>query len=727
MKHYSQRKRVLIATSLSVLFLSACMFSAGAAAVVTGELKKWHSVTVTFDGPTASESDTTTFLNNRLNVTFTNGSKSYIVPGFFAADGNAAISGAASGSKWRVHFCPDATGTWTYAASFRTGTNIAIDPSATAGTADATIDGATGTFDIAATDKVGPDLRGKGMLKYVNKHYLQFAETGEYFIKGGCNSPDNFFAYADFDNTPASHSYTPHTTDWSAGDSLWNNKGKGILGAINYLSSVGLNSQCVRVFNRPGATGDVFPYVDSGSAPWTNTAALEKFDCSKLDQWEIVFEQMTKKGLLINMSMAQPGNSSYFEFAEGLMSSTDPFALSRKLFYREMVARFSSHCALTWNIIEATDQNNMFSPDQTMSLSGQQMLNFGAYIHSIDPYQHPVVCGTDVGNNNPLYIPVLSGDTSGSINGISIVNDQHEAYQYPGFYWQQKSVKPYICFQDQVLSGVNLDSASDTTIAIWRIDVLWPQILNGGSGVEFNVKNQGRAMENFRDYDKLWNQVAIAPRFMATMPLYSFFPNNSLISGETRYPYMQQGVDSLFVVRIYSDKAKYFNMMDTTKIKPGMTFKIKWFNPRTGQYVSGGTVDSVTVSDVPQEAYRTAYGLPPGVTDWSQMLFKSNDWICVVRNAKYPNGVVRGIANNKKSSLLHITGSRIFFSASANEHVTLDLYAVNGAKVETVFDGIMGSGSHTVSLEPRHLATGLYFVVLKQGGKQYREPFVKIK
>jgi hypothetical protein len=725
MKHSLLFKKTLFSPSITILILLLCVFSVGAAGVVTGELKKWHTVTVTFDGPAASESDTTTFLNNRLNVTFTNGSKSYIVPGFFTADGNAAVSGAASGSKWRVHFCPDATGTWTYTASFRTGTNVAIDPSATAGTADATIDGANGTFNIGATDKTGPDFRGKGMLQYVGKHYLQFAETGEYFIKGGCNSPDNFFAYADFDNTTASHSYASHTTDWSAGDSLWNGKGKGILGAINYLSSVGLNSQCVRVLNRPGETGDVFPYVDSGSAPWNNPAVLKTLDCSKLDQWEIVFEHMTKKGLLINMSMAQPGNSSSFEFAEGLMSSTDPFAQTRKLFYREMIARFSHHCAVTWNIIEATDPSNYYNSDQTKSVSGQQMINFGAYIHALDPYQHPVACGTETYTWNPIYLPVLSGDTAGNINCVSVINDMHEAMLYPTFYWGQRAAKPYICFQDQVLYGV--DSVTDTAIAVWRIDVLWPHLLAGGSGVEFSIKNQGRAMENFKDYEKLWNQVAIAQRFMAAMSINLMVPGNKITSGETRYPYMRLGIDSFFVVRIYSDKAKYFNMSDTTTIKPGTTFKIKWFNPRTGLYTAGGTVDSFTVSDVPIEAYRTAYGFPPGVTDWTQMLFKSNDWICVVNNSNYASGVVHGLVNNKTSSVLRIVGSRIFFTARANEHVTLALYAVNGAKVETVFDGIMGSESHTVSLEPKRLATGIYFVVLNQGGKQYREPFVKIK
>ena len=42
-------------------------------AVVSGELKKWHTVTIDFDGPTHSETDVgpNPFLDYRLQVAFT--------------------------------------------------------------------------------------------------------------------------------------------------------------------------------------------------------------------------------------------------------------------------------------------------------------------------------------------------------------------------------------------------------------------------------------------------------------------------------------------------------------------------------------------------------------------------------------------------------------------------------------------------------------------------------
>ncbi|MEM0926736.1 MAG: PA14 domain-containing protein, partial [Planctomycetota bacterium] len=80
--------------------------------VVSGELKKWHKVTVTFDGPETSETASSNpFMNYRLDVTFTHSEsgKTYVVPGYFAADGDAANTSASSGNKWRVHFAPSET------------------------------------------------------------------------------------------------------------------------------------------------------------------------------------------------------------------------------------------------------------------------------------------------------------------------------------------------------------------------------------------------------------------------------------------------------------------------------------------------------------------------------------------------------------------------------------------------------------------------------------------
>ncbi|HMB62091.1 MAG TPA: DUF5060 domain-containing protein, partial [Eudoraea sp.] len=157
----------LLRTPLSAALLLS-FYGLFSQSTVSGEQRKWHTVTVMFDGPNTGENNATNpFLDYRLNVTFSGpGGSTYIVPGYYAADGNAANTSAASGNKWAVKFTPDKTGQWTYTASFRTGSNVAVslDPNAGSPTS---FNGASGSFTINSTNKINPDNRAKGRLNYV--------------------------------------------------------------------------------------------------------------------------------------------------------------------------------------------------------------------------------------------------------------------------------------------------------------------------------------------------------------------------------------------------------------------------------------------------------------------------------------------------------------------------------------------------------------------------------
>jgi len=160
MKHY---RLILIIAMCSVLAAETCVFAASDKCEVSGELKKWHKVTLTFTGPETGEAaQPNPFRDYRLSVTFIKGQKQYIIPGYYAADGTAAETSAKTGNKWRVHFVPDETGSWTYAVSFRTGPDIALMSDPKAGS-PAAFDGVTGTLEISASDKTGRDHRAKGL------------------------------------------------------------------------------------------------------------------------------------------------------------------------------------------------------------------------------------------------------------------------------------------------------------------------------------------------------------------------------------------------------------------------------------------------------------------------------------------------------------------------------------------------------------------------------------
>ncbi len=345
---------------------------------ISGELRQWHKINVDMAGPFAHEQDNTPnpFTDYRFDVTFTHADgASLTVPGYFAADGDAGNSGAQSGTVWRAHFAPPATGEWSYRVSFKTGEGAALSETAVSETAvsetavseTATnkalmpFDAVSGSFEVAATDKVAPDLRAKGQLRYVGKRYLQFAGTKQYFLKVGADAPETLLAYKDFDNTVAGNkkkaplkSWSAHVKDWRTGDPTWQNgKGKGLIGAINYLSGKGCNAFSFLTYNAGGDGDNVWPFIHRDDKL--------HYDCSKLDQWATVLEHGTSKGMYLHFKMQETENDDHTKRAENqtfVPTCLDGGNLGpqRRLYCRELVARFAHNLALNWNLGEENTQ-----------------------------------------------------------------------------------------------------------------------------------------------------------------------------------------------------------------------------------------------------------------------------------------------------------------------------------------------------------------------------------
>ena len=331
---------------------------------ISGELKEWHKVSLTLDGPFAHELDKNPnpFTDYNMTVTFMHesGSPIYKVPGYFAADGNAAESSADRGTKWRAHLSPDKTGKWSYEISFKKGL-MAYLPDATWAYTLEPYHGISGDFMVSASDKSGKDFRSKGRLEYVGKHFLQFKGSREYFLKAGPDSPETLLGYADFDatytnkpNVPVKK-FEPHISDWKEGDPSWKDgKGKGIIGALNYLSSKGLNTFSFLSYNAGGDGDNVWPFVDRD----------EKlhYDCSKLDQWALVFDHAQSLGLHCHFKTQENENDDLLyghdrEKQNLTVALDDGFVgPERMLYYRELIARFSHLLALNWNLGEENTQ-----------------------------------------------------------------------------------------------------------------------------------------------------------------------------------------------------------------------------------------------------------------------------------------------------------------------------------------------------------------------------------
>ena len=588
-------------------------------AAISGDLMRYHKVTLTWGGLFKTETPST-FRDNRLNVTFTSPTnKTYVVPGYFAADGGAGESGASSGSKWRCHFTPLETGTWTYSVSFRTGTDIAASTNPSDGTGT-NIDGKTGSFTISETDKTGKDFRGKGKLEYVGEHFLKWS-NGEYFLKLGANSPETFLEFQDFDGTPSSKTYSSHVPDWQAGDPVWQGtKGKGLIGVVNYLSSQDMNAHYFLTMNQHGDGEEAYP--------WTGLDQFYTYDVSKLDQWQIVFDHMMVKGLMTHFVTTEQENQSYFEIQE-----SGTFANSRKIYYRELIARFGYLNAITWNIGEENGWAINGPSPYDQAVTDAQRIAFADYVDTLTPYNDNIVV-----HNGPAAEPVAQQIYNGLLNindytGISyqaehqIASNGHDDV----LHWidQSRAIsggnKWVVSYDEPFAGNANLDT--------WRKNSLWAALTAGAAGVELFNFSIDLTLEDYRTLSTFWETMKRAR---------DFFEDNSI-------PFQEMGNDDALVssgwclAKDSDTYVIYLSSGGTTTIDlPGTDdYTVRWYDPRKGGVLQTGTIGAVSPGS------NLAIGNPPSST--------SSDWVVLLQTTAVNPGSGSTVRINTAGALVNAT------------------------------------------------------------------------
>jgi hypothetical protein len=601
---------------------------------ISGELKQWHKVTLTLDGPFAHEKDNkpNPFTDNRMEVRFTHasGEPSYVVPGYFAADGDSGNSSAESGTQWKAHLSPDKPGQWSYTVSFVQGPNAALDQTDTSRKL-AAYDGKQGTFEVATTDKTGSDFRSRGRLTYVGKRYLQFAGSKEYFLKAGADAPETLLGYIDFDNTVAGKpgkvplkTWAPHVKDWKQGDPTWKDgKGKGLIGAVNYLSGKGCNAFSFLTYNAGGDGDNVWPFVSRN----------DKFhyDCSKLDQWGVVFDHGTARGMYLHFKLQETENDDHNRGKKGparIPESLDGGELGpeRKLYCRELIARFGHNLALNWNLGE----------ENTQTTAQQRAMS--QYIHDVDPYDHTIALHTYPDQQDKIYRPLLG---KGSVvAGFSLQNSNIKDTHSQTVKWVTESAesgRPWIVAFDESGSAAHgqcpdlgykgFDGKDRTGKFIYtpnevRQQTLWGTLMAGGAGVEYYFGYQfvenDLICEDWRSRDRSWNYCRIALNFFRdnNIPIHQMDNADDLVdnTAHDNSRYCLAKPDAIYLVYLPDGGS---HQLDLTKATG--KFSIEWFNPRGGGPLSKGAVKRVSGGT------QAELGEPPSDTH--------QDWLAVIRNA----------------------------------------------------------------------------------------------
>ncbi len=591
---------------------------------IDGELKKWHRVTLSFEGPETDElAAVNPFLDYRLDVTFTNGTKTYVIPGFYAADGKAAETSATNGNIWQVRFTPDAIGEWFYSVSFKKGNEIAVANSTENAASAEFMDGQTGTFSITESDKTGRDNRTKGRLQYIGESYLQFEETKKYFIKLGVDAPENLLGYADFDaHTNALDflkEWEPHAKDFTADAQpyVWKeNKGKNLLGAINYLASEELNVFSFLTFNVDGDDRNIFPYLlnkpvaeyETYASDKENKEAWETFfhktrlDVSKLDQWERIFEYSETLGMFLHFKTNETETDHLMD--KGV------FGTEGKLYYRELIARFGHHLSMNWNLGEENDQPT------------EEVLKVANYIKNLDAYSNHLVMHT-FPNKDDRYNDFIGKQSPLTGASLQLSDPDFKDVNPRVLKWREKSNatgrKWALSVDEPGKANIALlPDDEDPEHNLARGNALWGTLLAGGFGVEwyfgYASPNSDLTCEDFRSRDLFWDQNRHALHFFENeIPFWEMAPANELLGENPSFCFAK--TDETYIV--YRHMSAETTSLDLGN--SGKEFSVQWYDPRNGGALLEGSITTVVGNGI------QSLGNPPSEQnkDWVVLLKKT--------------------------------------------------------------------------------------------------------
>ncbi len=560
-------------------------------------ISQYHPVSLSFTGPDTSETATPNpFTDYRLRVTFTHkkSGTTRTVRGFYAADGKSGSTHADSGNQWQALFAPALSGEWTWKATLRTAPMIAINRQPEAGQ-EIMLAMDSGAFVVVANEQKTTDFRTRGHIVVENQRF-KFFGTDDYWLKGGADSPENLLGYEGFDNTyrmavsdeegeakadKQLHRFEAHFRDWTDTDPSWPGtdgkpKGQSLIGAFNYLASKGINSAYFLTNNVRGDGKDVWP--------WLKPDDFTRFDCSKLAQWEIVFDHMQRKGIAMHVQLQETENETMLD--GGNTGS------NRKLYFQELISRFAHHPALVWNLGEENGPAEWTPVGQTPA----QRIAMADYIKSVDPYNHPVVMHThaDPHSKVELLTPLLGKK---SIDGLSFQVDKRETVHAEIANWFAKSkaaAHPWLISMDELgmwHTGVQTD-AEDPDHDTVRRYALWGSLLAGSAGVEwyFGAKSPHNDLtcEDWRTRDRMWDLTRIATRFFEQhLPWWEMQAADDLVTTPDSYCFAKPG--TIYAVYFHRTDDALIDLQDNDG-----SFTVRWYNPLDGGQLQTGSIQTIT-------------------------------------------------------------------------------------------------------------------------------------
>ncbi|MGL6075912.1 MAG: putative collagen-binding domain-containing protein [Fimbriiglobus sp.] len=304
----------------------------------------------------------------------------------------------------------------------------------------------------------------------------------------------------------------------------------------------------------------------------------------------------------------------------------------RKLYLRELIARFGYLHALNWNLGEENTQ------------STEEVRDMAAFIAKTDPFPHPIVLHTFPPEQDAVYTPLLGKGSS--LHGVSLQNSWSAAHQRT-LKWIRESDKTgrawvvcndeqnpadlgvppdegYMGFDGKAVPKKGEDRAG---VPYTRHDIrkhtLWGTLTAGGAGVEYyfgyRLAQNDLVCEDFRSREKTWQSGKHALGFFRDhrIPVAEMTNADELVGN----PKNTNGTTCL---------AKPGEIYVISRTKPGEVkldlfkqtgeFTVAWFDPRNGGKLAPGSVAKVPSGGI------VNLGTPPNSAD--------EDWVILVLRGK---------------------------------------------------------------------------------------------
>jgi len=278
----------------------------------------------------------------------------------------------------------------------------------------------------------------------------------------------------------------------------------------------------------------------------------------------------------------------------------------RRLYHRELVARFGHHLALQWNLGEENENPTA------------QRRQFAAHLRELDPYDHPIVVHNGSGwPPDQLFGPLLSdpsfeGTSLQLLRGPSTVHAETVK-------WTRRSAaagRPWAVAVDELgpasvgVAPDRVDPRHDTM----RQQALWGNLMGGGAGVEwyfgYDHAHDDLGMEDWRSRAEMWRQSRHAVDFFQThLPFERMRAADELSPSRSDYVLADPG--EVYAVYLPDAGEARLDLGGSTR-----THAVSWYDPRNGGALQAGSRTSVRGPGT------VSLGTPPG---------GSGDWVALVR------------------------------------------------------------------------------------------------